>query len=356
MLYVRKAEKCPEKLVKNGKCVFGGYDGHPERLDIRGLSRVFLDLPIPEFLTNLHINSRLTFFFSIGEYIGSIDFFDAKIFGLVQVVFWNVATKQRFSYRSVMGPRRRLVPHSLVKAATSSYKKSRYVRISWDRTLSKLSAIFHLKGDSVRPSAEGAIKAVLQEISDEEATLVLPAPTLRRGSARYNTVLPIHGAISLVESNHEKKLMDDADGIAFLDMNRTYMKFINRTEFLTGLGFIGEKRVAFRIEAGSQDAVDPDKYNGNIFFYDGKKTLLPPVVITHTYGIMKTWNIQDTENMIDLTFSPISDHRSYINTGAFKMDYHTIYGTFSGVLMTGEGEKININSIPGLTKTNLIRI
>ena len=135
MLYVRKAEKCPEKLVKNGKCVFGGYDGHPERLDIRGLSRVFLDLPIPKFLTNLHIHSRLTFFFSIGEYIGSIDFFDAKIFGLVQVVFWSTVTKQRLSYRSVMGPRRRLVPHSLVKAATSSYKKSRYVRISWDRTI-----------------------------------------------------------------------------------------------------------------------------------------------------------------------------------------------------------------------------
>lgn len=356
MLYVRNAEKCPERLVKNGKCIFGGYDGHPERLDIRGLSRVYLDLPIPKFLTNLRINSRLTFYFSIGEYIGSVDFFDAKVFGLVQVVFWNMSTKQRFSYRSVMGPRRRLVPHSLIKAATSSYKKSRYVRISWDRPANKLSAILHLKGDSVRPSVEGAIRAFLPEISDEEVTLVLPAPTLRRGSARYNAALKIHGAISLVERNHEKKLMDDADGLAFLDINRTYMKFLNWTEFLTGMGFVGGKRILFRIEAGSQDAVDPDRYNGNTLFYDGKKTLLPPVVITHTYGIMKSWNIQDTENMIDLTFSPLSDHRSLVDTMVFKMNYHTIYGTFSGVLMTGDGEKISINSIPGLTKTNFIRL
>ena len=356
MLYVRNAEKCPEKLVKNGKCVFGGYDGHPERLDIRGVSRVYLDLPIPKFLTNLRINSRLTFIFSLGDYIGSIDFFDAKIFGLVQAVFWNTTTKQRFSYRSVMGPRKRLVPHSLIKASTSSYKKSRYIRISWDRTMTKLSAMFNLKGYSVMPSVEAALKAVLPEQTDEELTLVLPAPTLRRVSARYYTLLPVHGAINLIESDRTKKLMDDADGLAFLDINRTYMKFLNSTEFLTGIGFAGGKRISFRIEAGSQDAVDPDRYNGNVLFYDGKKTLLPPVVITHTYGIMKTWNIQDTENMIDLTFTPISDNRSFVNTIVFSMDYHTIYGTFSGTLMTGEGEKINISAVAGLTKTNMIRL
>lgn len=356
MLYIRNTDKCPEKLVKHGKCVFGSFDGHPERLDIRGINRAYLDIPFPKILTNLRINSRLTYFFAIGDFIGSIDFFDAKIFGLVQTVFWNKTTKQRFAYRSVMGPRRRLVPHSMVKASTSSYKKSRYIRISWDRDVNKLSAIFNLKGNSIIPSTQGAVKAFFPKELADELTLLLPAPTLRRGSARYYATLPIHGAITQTESNGAKKIMDDADGISFFDVNRTYMKFLNKTEFLTGMGYIGDKPITFRIEAGSQDAVDPDKYNGNVLFYDGKKTLLPPVVITHTYGIMKSWNIQDTENMIDLNFTPISDDTSTVNAIMFKMNYRTLYGTFSGVLMTSDGEKINISSIPGLTKINFIRL
>ncbi len=355
MLYIRNTEKCPKKLVKQGKCVFGSFEGHPDRLDIRGLSRAYLDLPIPKFLTNLRINSRLTFCFHVGDYIGSIDFFDAKLFGLVQTVFWNKTTKQRFSYRSVMGPRRRLVPHSLTKASTSSFKKSRYIRISWDRESNRISATFNLKGNSILPTAEGTFKGKFPQIKEDEVTLLLPSPVLKRGSARYYATVPIHGALTL-SSKHNEKIMDDTDGISFFDINRTYMKFINRISFLTGMGYINGKPITFRIESSSQDAVDSDKYNGNVLFYDGKKTLLPPVVITHTYGIMKTWNIQDTENMIDLKFTPISDDNSIVNTILFRMDYHTLYGTFNGVLMTADGEKININSLAGLTKQNFIRL
>ena len=142
-------EECPERLVEGGKCVFGTFAGHPERLDIRNVSRAYLDLPIPKVITNLRIKSRLSFFFTIGEYIGCVDFFDAKIVGMADVNFWNQTTKQRFSYRSVMGPRKRFVPHKLNQAGTSSYKKSRYIRINWDREHDKLSAIFNLTDSQV---------------------------------------------------------------------------------------------------------------------------------------------------------------------------------------------------------------
>lgn len=355
-MYTRNLDVCPEKLVSHGKCVFGAFEAHPKRLDIRGISRAYLDLPIPKFLTNLRINSRLTFFFNDEEYIGSIDFFDAKIFGLVQVVFWNKSTKQRYFYRSVMGPKKRLVPHSMEKAATSSFKKSRFVRISWDRSQNKMSVKFNLKGNSVLPSVEGKIRTTFPESTENELTLVLPAPTLRRGSARYYGAFPLTGNLVFTQKNDEPKKISLTNGLSFLDINRTYMKFVNQTEFLTGLGYINGREISFRIETGSQDSVDGDKYNGNALFFDNKKTLLPPVVITHTYGIMKTWNIQDTENMIDLTFSPISVDNSIVNAIMFRANYNTIYGTFSGVLMTSEGEKINVNRLPGLAKKSFIRL
>ena len=44
-----------------------------------------------------------------------------------------------------------------------------------------------------------------------------------------------------------------------------------------------------------------------ILFVDGAKTLLPPIKITKPFGFQKKWIIQDTESMIDLSFTPHSD-------------------------------------------------
>ena len=147
----------PESFVKNFKPVFGTFKGHPKRLDIRGVFKPYGTIPLPTFITNLRIKSRLTFTFDIGEYIGRITFVDAKIIGYSEVIFWNKSTNQKFVYHSVMGMRKRFIPHNLESASTSSYSKKRYTRISWDRSHGKFSVVFDLNGDSVRPSAHGAI-------------------------------------------------------------------------------------------------------------------------------------------------------------------------------------------------------
>lgn len=356
MSYKRLIQECPPRQVEDGKPVFGTFRGHPERLDIRWLDRPYLNIPVPKWISNLRIKSRLSFYFSIGEYIGCIEFIDAKIFGFAEITFWNMSTKQKFSYHSIMGPRRRFVPHRLTFAATACYKKKRYIRISWDRFHDRLSVIFNLHGDSVRPQVNAAFKAQFKTEQTAELTMVLPAPTLRRCSARYYASLPLHGAITLTGKNQEPKTMPDADGSCFFDMNRTYMKFITHGELVTGLGTVDGKNISFRIDAGSLDAFDQDTYNGNALFYDGKETALPPVVITHTYGIMNKWNIQDTENMIDLTFTPVSDNVSIINPLVVRAEYHTIYGLFNGVLVDDDGNKIVIDSLPGITKKYVIRL
>ena len=357
VLYTRKIEGCPQALVLHGKSVFGTFSGHPQRLDIRGIERPYAtSVPLPTVISNLRIKSRLSFFFSIGDYTGCIDFFDAKIFGFAEASFWNTVTKQRFVYRSLMGPRRRFVPHRLDTAMTTSYSKRRYIRIGWDRKHDKLSVIFNLHGNSVRPGANAALLAKFSSPEFGELTSVLPSPTFRRCAANYYASMPLHGAVTIAPRHQPKKTMADTEGSAFLDINRTYMKFRSHGEFLTGLGVIDGKQIAFRISAGSQEAVEKDSFNGNVLFYGGKVTPLPPAVITHPYGITNKWIIQDTENMIDLEFTPVSDSPNVISVLVLRSEYHTIYGTFEGTLMTADGQKISFRSLKGLSKKYLIRL
>lgn len=358
-MYTRPVSEPPESLIKDEKPVFGTFTGHPARLDIRGIKEPFgiLPIPLPTFITNFRIKSRLSFFFNIGDFIGCIDFFDAKVVGFADVCFWNKTTKQRYTFQSVMGPRRRFVPHELEAPATIvSYKKTRYIRISWDRTHDKFSVIFNLHGDDVRPSATAAFIAHFSDPQTAEVTNVIPAPTLRRCSADNLLSLSLHGALTLVPKSAPAKTMPAAEGIGLFDMSRTYFRFRTRGEFLTGFGEYEGKKVSFRLSAGSQDAVDPDTYNANVLFYDGKATPLPPVKITHPFGSMKKWDIQDTENMVDLTFTPLAENLHMISVLVLRTQYDTIYGTFEGVLLTSSGEKITLRGLSGLAKKYIIRL
>ncbi len=353
-MYTREILSQPKSFVKKGKPVFGTFAGHPQRLDIRGVSRPYMNFPMPVVFTNLRIKSRLSFYFSLGEYIGQVSFYDAKVFGFAEVVFWNTQTKQKYVYKSLMGPRKRFVPHSLEKAATSSFKSKRYIRISYDRSKSRLSLVFKLRGDSVRPGATAALFADFN--NDAEITSVLPSPVMRRCSARYNASFRLHGTLTLNYKDGTVKTCGDVPGISYFDMNRTYMKFRSHGKFITAFGTVNEKPLAFRIATISQDAVDAEKYNGNVLFYNGTVTPLPPVVITHPYGINETWVIQDTENMVDLSFTPFSDNINKVSIFILRTAYHTICGKLEGTLLTSTGEKVSFKSLAGIAQAYSIRL
>ncbi len=355
-MYTRETHDIPKSFVKGGKPVFGTFRGHPVRFDIRGVYRPYAVMPLPVFITNLRIKSRLVFSFDAGEYIGRISFIDAKVVGFSEVVFWNKTTKQKFVYHSLLGPKKRLVPHDLESASTSNFSKKRRTLISWDRKKNKLSVKFDLKGDSVRPNAKASLSAIFSDSQFAEMTSVRPNPTFRRSCASYDSVLPLRGTVTLSYRNGEKKEMQSEDGISFFSMIRSYMMFSSHGESVSGFGHIDENVLSFKISAESHEAVNPERYNCNVLFYNGKATALPPAVITHYSGMNQKWVIQDTENMIDLTFTPLSSSVNSINALVVRSIYHTIYGVFEGTFVTADGEKISFKSLSGIAEKYLIRL
>lgn len=356
-MYTRKIEPCPEGFVKAGKPVFGTFSGIPERLDIRGVRNPYSSFHfLPPLVTNLRIKSRLSYFFSIGNYVGCIEFFDAKVFSFEELTFWEKSTKRRFVYRAIMGPRKRFIPHSLRSGFVKNNSARRYSRISWDKEHRKFSFIFRMAGSKTVPASNAAFISRMESEDVISLSACNPSPTSRRCTARFMQVMPIHGALSTREADGQEKLMDDSEGLCFFDMARYYMKFHSAGEYLTGLGEVDGQNVSFRLDVSSQEAVDSYSYNANVLFVGGRATPLPPVRITHNHGLMKTWNIQDTEGMVDLLFTPASDNYKLISTLILKTEYHTIYGSFEGMLLTAGGRKITFKSLDGIAKKYRIRL
>jgi hypothetical protein len=347
----------PKTIVANGKASFGTFSSVPAKLDIRGLTAPFGGIPIPPFLTNFRIKSRIAYMFSIGDYIGMAEFFDDKMFGLAEVIFWNRVTGKKLAYHSFMTPRRRFVPVRLDNAVCVSFNKSRYIRILWSRKHDRIFLLFTLAAGGNRPAVKGSFSAHFSDPLHTELLTVIPAPTMRRCSASWLTAMPIHGSLTILAGKKAQAVpMQETDGLAFMVLNRKYYNYHTKSEMMCGIGEYEGKKLLFRFVMTSMDTADADHNNENVMIFDGKVTPMPSVCITHPFGINNRWVIQDTESMIDLTFTPNSVNHRTLNILIMRTDYNTIYGTFDGVLLTSTGDKITLKSFPGIVKKNLLRV
>ena len=78
-MYSRNFQNPPEAIVQKGKANFGTYNNISPRIDIKGMRAPYAGLPLPVFISNLRIKSRLDYVFETKNFIGFTEFFDFKI-------------------------------------------------------------------------------------------------------------------------------------------------------------------------------------------------------------------------------------------------------------------------------------
>ena len=350
-MYSRTFDEPPVHIVENGRAHFGTFNKVSPRFDIKGMRAPYAGIPLPSIISDIRIKSRLNYFFSIDKYAGLVEFFDFKILGLAEVCFWNKSTGKKYVYHSIMPTRRRFIPKNTERGICASYRKSRYIKVSWEKKYSSKAMRFHVKNNTAWSDSEGWFHSVRDDNMKTDLCFVNPAPSTSRCSAFWFSSMKINGHLAI--KNEEP---DNSPGLAVMLMNRFYTKTLSRGSRLCAMGNIDGKDIVFYMEVTTYDAADPDKYNANVLVYDGQSTALPSVLATHPFGINKNWIIQDTESMVDLTFTPASVYRRSLNLIAMRSSYSHIYGTIEGVLLDKDGNKINLKNFPGIITRSYMRM
>ena len=283
--------------------------------------------------------------------MGLVEFFDFKILGLAEICFWDKSNGKKYVYHSIMPTRRRFIPKNTDRGICASYRRSRYIKISWEKAHENKSMRFHVKRNSGWPASEGWFHSAREDSMRTDMSFVNPSPAASRCSAFWLSTMKINGHLAIKDTE-----ADNSSGLALMIMNRFYSKTISRSMRFCGIGNIEEKDIIFYLNVSTSDAADPDKYNSNALIINGEKTALPSVVATHPFGLNKKWIIQDTESMIDLTFTPDSLYGRTVNLIAIRTAYSHIYGTFEGVLLDKHGNKIPLKSFPGMITRSSLRV
>ena len=133
-------------------------------------------------------------------------------------------------------------------------------------------------------------------------------------------------------------------------------KFITRGESITASGVVDGKNVSLRLSTTSLDAANTSRHNDNALFVDGAFTPLPPVCITHPFGIAKDWNAQDYESMVDLSFVPQNSYSRKANFILVNASYDTVFGFLNGTVMDSSGAKHELRDFPAVVHISRIRL
>ena len=350
-MYSRMFDDAPLHIIENGKAHFGTFNKVSPRFDVKGMRAPYAGIPLPSIISNIRIKSRLNYYFSIDKYTGLVEFFDFKFLGLAEVCFWNKENGKKYVYHSIMPARRRFIPKNTERGICACYRKSRYIKISWEKEHASRAMRFHVKRNCGWNDSEGWFHSIRDDAMKTDLSFVNPAPSTSRCSALWFSSMKINGHLAV--KNEE---VDNSPGLAAMVMNRFYTKTLSRGTRICGMGNINNKNIVFYIEETSYDAADSDKYNANILVCDGQNTALPSIVATHPFGLNKKWIIQDTESMVDLTFTPSSVYRRALNLIALRSSYSHIYGTFEGVLLDKDGNKITLKDFPGMITRSYMRM
>lgn len=353
-MYTREITPAPEKLIQNGKPVFGTFDSLPKKLDIKGVTTPYAGIPYPPILSRLRIRARAVYVFSVSDYVGVVQFFDNKILNMAEFALWNTKRGTKYVYRKFLGARRKMIPTKLGAGRCSTRTPGRRIRFSWNHQSGRLLLAVNVRGFSHRPEIKVFAQGNFNGAASKEIVSVKPAPTTRRCSATWYASVPITTKFEV--KGVEKVAADNAKGNSLLFVNRAYYKFVTRGESITASGVIDGKNVSLRLSTTSLDAANTSRHNDNALFVDGSFTPLPPVCITHPFGIAKDWNAQDYESMVDLSFVPQNSYSRKANFILVNASYDTVFGFLNGSVLCADGSKIELRDFPAVAQISRIRL
>lgn len=356
-MYTRIIQNAPERIVRSGKPIFGDFCDVPLFFDIRKLKQPFSIMPLPSFISNLRIRTNLCFSFLADNYAGTMEIMDAGWFGFAEVNIWEKDTARKLSFRSFILFRKRLIPLTLKNGLCKSLRKKRIFIIRWDYESGHFSVRCRFKGDRMRPNTFFEFSGNINDSVCGRHTSVIPAPLMRRCSAVHHCAPILKAKMSGGFFSEDKKTpFECKEAPGFFSVRRSYYKLRTGCYSLTLIGAVDGRNIRCNLYTSNQDPVDSDLYNENILFADGESTALPPVTITHPYGLLERWIIQDTESMIDLSFTPRFDTVRKESILILRTEYHTIYGECEGVIRDKKGESFILKNFCAIAKKQYLRL
>jgi hypothetical protein len=348
-MYARKFQDPLVLPIQDGKPVPGTWNRAFDSIDLSDIAHPY-PLPLPGWVKAFRVKEWQSFAVQNKSYYLKAALSDLKFYRMARVFILNKETRERLIFKKVIPFGGWSLPRNLYNSSVSSKSYGFFFRIhNWlDADVIKVD--LDIEATGIRPAFTAHLDFGL---SPEETTPIVV--NLLFSETRPMYTFKGFGEVRgdmVFRGSHISLNAGETTG--FIADYKGYFPYRMQGAWCIGADFDQGRRIGFSI--AENNTRENFNNNENVFWVDGKATLLPPVRITMPQGPDSEWVIQDVEGMVDLTFTPLEKLRTGFNIIVTHFDYSTPIGWYNGMLLTSGGEKIQIHNVWGHGEKLYLRI
>jgi hypothetical protein len=345
----RELLTAPESLVENGKLHFGTFRNqfrNVNPLDARSplgcwLPRPFLSFRLKEWQA-FQLGNERWFMLAV--------LYNAKVSALTQFIVYDKENKKKYLFEKILPSWKVKVPQSLWNGSQSYRDGGNFIEIVSQLAKGKFYINVKVKAGGGGPDMEGHFEVFHEEGTVEPIVVSIPFGP-NRGLYSHKCLMPMQGSMTV---GQEKVTFLKSRSFAFIDDHKGFYPYVMKYDWISAAGYDEQKQLT-GFNLTDNQSIDPEKYNENCLWVNGKLDLLPPVKFNRPQGDMGEWTIRDKYGMVDLVFKPVMPGEINMNALVLKVKYRGPFGYCNGSIKRPSGAVVPVADFFGMGEDKYIR-
>jgi Protein of unknown function (DUF2804) len=344
---MRELLDAPTRLVDGGRIHFGTCDR--PIADVNLIDAQPWSLPLPRPLRALRLKEWQAFQLGNPRWFIVVALFDAKLLALAQVKIYDRERRSKHVFERKLPSWAMKAPRNVLDSEMRWAEGAASMRFLNRLAADRIELELELPATDEMPALSGSITLAAQGCEPQVVSIPFGP---NRGMYSHKACLVPEGELRLGD---EVLRFSPADGYALMDDHKGYYPYVMRWDWVTGGGIdsLG-RRIGFNLT--HNDSIDPERFNENCVWVDGRRQLLPPVRFVRRPELQpEVWEVRDQAGEVAVDF--VIELDGHVRVGALVVEsrYRGPFGRVQGHVRGPAGERIVLDGMFGMGEDFYLR-
>lgn len=304
---------------------------------------------LPKAVKDWRLKEWQAFQFANERYFVNVALFNAKILALVQIKIFDRQLQKKYLVEKKVSPLKLRAPTQLLDSEMAYAGRGYRLRFRNRLAHDVIDIEFEAAATDNQPEVRGRIRALA---SGQEPLVVAIPFGKNHGMYSHKGLMPAEGELSV---GGESSAFMPGTSYILMDDHRGYYPFVMRWDWLTSGKFLPDGRL-FGFNLTRNDSSDPERFNENAYWLDGRAQALPAVTFERGQsGGGEVWRVRDRAGRVNVDFKVEVEGRVDINAIVIRSKYRGPFGVCSGYLLSEQGEKLSVDGMFGMAEDFYLR-
>ena len=341
----RRPIPTPERLVgTDGKCVFGTFESEFRTFALTEAER---PTDAPQLMNGMKLTRWEACEICLKDGVLLSGVCNMGLFGVIVNVFYDKRTGRATQWSvNVPGPGAAIAPNLLGGSVTEGGDGKNFVR--YKNTFENGECLVSGRAPGKYGEAVN-YEFTLKRISKPSVVSIPFGPN--RPLYTQKDFFKAEGKLTV----NGETFASDENTVAIIDDHRGYYPRRAHYDWVTTMGRCvqGGEEKFIAVNLTKNQSIDPEKYNENLIWLEGRACPLPPVrfqqsVKSAESGGKSVWTVRDDHGMVDVSFETTDMVSTIAHAGIVNIDYYIAFGGISGYVMDEDGNRYVLDGLPGI--------